>query len=423
MTEVKDFEDRFAESLRTYAAPAARPARREAVTKAVAAGRDPRRGGVGPLRLPTFHRLSGAVVTGTAAIAMVVVGAVLMRPAPSDTGIGGPGAAPPIGPAGNGVIALVKDGDIVVADRPGGDTRPLVAGPENDTEPMFSPDGTKLVFRRGVCCADPSILMVADADGSDIVQLTQVPSTSSTWSFAPDGRSIVFVTVLDGEKRVVVRPLDPAAAPTVLDIRMPSGWMNIVDPSFRPSNPQEVLVVAQLTPHGPRGLYVYDLATNGIRTIVEETDGQPVGLSYVAWSPTGDAITYARGDGMRVVAADGSGDRALEGAAGTLHAHPRSPWSNDGTRRVVTRDTGVGSEQHIVVSTEDDGEPIALACGPTSDIECPDSWDWSPDDSMLIGPTYRDTGGPLSLADPVTGQVTDLGWNGFEAPSWQRVAP
>ena len=52
------------------------------------------------------------------------------------------------GPAGNGIIAFEKDGDILAVDRPDGDPRPLVAGPELDSGPMFSPDGTRLAFRR-----------------------------------------------------------------------------------------------------------------------------------------------------------------------------------------------------------------------------------------------------------------------------------
>ena len=39
----------------------------------------------------------------------------------------------PFGLAGNGVIAMAKDGDIVVADGPGGDLRPLVPGPITTT--------------------------------------------------------------------------------------------------------------------------------------------------------------------------------------------------------------------------------------------------------------------------------------------------
>jgi Tol biopolymer transport system component len=342
--------------------------------------------------------------------------------------------APPLPLAANGAIALAKDGDILVADRPGGDTRPLVAGPELDEQPMFSPDGTTLAFLRLIDVQGGWALMVADADGTNVVQITPEPLDLGLWSFAPDGRSLIAVALIDSEKRVVVRPVDPAAAPTVLDVRLPDAWMDVEAPSFRPTNPQEILVVAQLDPVGPRGIYVYDLATDGIRTIVEPA--APHYVQDVAWSPTGEHISYDLWDGTsrrsRVVAADGSGDRALDAAPGTASDDRVSPWSNDGTRMVLTRDPGgEAGGQTVVVSASGDGEPIELACGPTTDIECAPSWIWSPDDSMLIGTTYDETSSSgettltasYQLADPDTGQVTELDWDGGGPPAWQRVAP
>jgi hypothetical protein len=335
--------------------------------------------------------------------------------------------APAFGPAGNGVIAFEKDGDILAADRPGGDARPLVAGPDVDFEPKFSPDGTRLAFQRQTG-RDAAVLMVADADGRNVVQVTPEPLFLGAWSFAPDGRSIVGVVVIDGEKRVIVRPLDPAATPTLLDIRMPGGWMHIVPPSFRPSNPQEILVVAQLEPDGPRGVYVYDLATGGFSTIVEEADGNEW-LWDVEWSTTGDAIRYSLSGAPHVVATDGSGDRALDDLWTTAYDDHTGPWSNDETRVVVGRDAGeAGVVEQAIVSTDGDGEPIALACGPKTDIECAQSWIWSPDDSTLIGTAYRETpSGQFTeiyqQADPATGRVTELDWDGYGTPTWQRVAP
>jgi hypothetical protein len=61
----------------------------------------------------------------------------------------------------------------------------------------------------------------------------------------------------------------------------------------------------------------------------------------------------------------------------------------------------------------------------------PPSWIWSPDDSMLIGYNVDETSssgeGQLTeqylLADPNTGQVTELDWVDVGIPAWQRVAP
>lgn len=352
----------------------------------------------------------------------------------------------PFGPAANGVIALAKDGDIFVVDRPGGDLRLLVAGPWDDRSPIFSPDGTRLAFVRA---ADPEVLMVADPDGTNAVQLPMRDFDSTRgWSFTPDGRSLMTVAQIGGEKRVVIRPIDPAAGLTVLDIRLPDGWQEIDDPKFRPTNPQEILVVAQLEPDyagsavGPRGLYVYDLATGGIRTIVEPAPADEKYVHDASWLADGEHIIYKLFGAPRVVAADGSGDQAFDAVRGGV-----SSLSNDGTRIVAERDgEGEQTGRPVIVPINGDGESVVLACVPVrsngpvlqsrdpgTDIDCPATptdWIWSPDDSMLIAKVYHETSSvetPLAetylLVDPNTGQVTELDWVDVGTPAWQRVAP
>jgi dipeptidyl aminopeptidase/acylaminoacyl peptidase len=331
-------------------------------------------------------------------------------------------------PRGNGVIAVAKDGGIFVADRPGSDLRPLVTGPGEYGNPMFTPDGKKLVFLRD------GALMVADADGSHVIQIgPQGDRNDHRWRLAPDGRSLVGLDSLDGSwtGRVVVRPLDPAADPIVLDLQLRERHELLFElyqwggPEFRPTNPQEVLIVGTLEPDGPHGIYVYDLATKAIRTVLESA-----GYVYdVAWTPDGASITYdLEGDGSvqaRVVGADGSGDRPLLNSPGTNAYRRVSRWSNDGTRTVIE----IGSGQQIV-STSGDGEAVELPCPPrgegSDDFVCPDLWIWSPDDSMLVGTVEDEIRGTSTfLADPATGQVTKLDWDvGLEDPQqWQRVAP
>ena len=380
------------------------------------------------------NRMKALANLVAAAAAVLVVAIVGYQFLPGGSGFGGPRPTqptvtlPPLGLAGNGVIAVAKDGDILVADRPGGDLRPLVAGPEDDRSPMFSPDGTRLAFIRDT--HPGSSLMVADADGTNVVQISPEPSETFgwPWSFAPDGRSLMTVARIDGAYRVVIRPVDPAAALTVLDIRLPDGGQLIYQsgpPSYRPTNPQEILVVAQLVPDGPLGLYVYNLATGGIRSIVEPADERYV--RDVAWLADGEHITYSLNLDPQVVAADGSGDQAFDALRGRV-----SPFSNEGTR-IVAQGGGDGEAEPwaVIVPINGDEEPVVLACSPVTDIECPTvglSWIWSPDDSMLIGYTGdEDAEGQVTeqylLADPNTGQVTELDWVDVGIPAWQRVAP
>lgn len=78
MTETITFEDRIAERLRAYAAPAARPPRREAVANAVEAARDVRGDVRGGLRWPRLGRLSMAVAVVAAAVVVAVGGVGLL---------------------------------------------------------------------------------------------------------------------------------------------------------------------------------------------------------------------------------------------------------------------------------------------------------------------------------------------------------
>ena len=329
---------------------------------------------------------------------------------------------------GNGVIAVAKEGGIFVTDRPGGDLRPLVTGPEEYGSPKFTPDGKKLVFLRD------GALMLADADGSNLVQVApEGDGNDPRWRLAPDGRSLVGLDSLDGSwtGRVVVRPVDPGAAPIVLDLQLQERGEGIFEwggPEFRPTNPQEILIVGTLEPDGPRGIYVYDLATKAIRTVVEPA----ANVGDVGWTPDGASITYdltqTGSVQTRVVGADGSGDRPLLNAPDTNWYDRVSRWSNDGTRTVIAIR---GTSRQQIVSTSGDGEAVELACPPrgagSDDTVCPSVWIWSPDDSMLVG-TVGDDLRPRRtlLADPAIGKVTDLGRDvgiDDDPEQWQRVAP
>jgi hypothetical protein len=376
-------------------------------------------------RMPTSAKLLAAA----AAVLVFAIAGYQVVPA-----IVGPGAtptptvgAPAVGPWRNGAIAVAKDGDILVADRPGGDLRPLVVGPEDDSGPMFSPDGTRLAFVRHTS-DELSFLMVADADGTDAIAFPLPASRElGYWSFAPDGRSLMGFGRADAG--IFIRPVDPAAAPTVLDVQL-GGSMILAQsggPSFNPTNANELLVLGQREVDGPRGIYVYDLATGGFRTVVG-----PVGDDYffdAAWLADG-RITYRGASSVgysRVVAADGSGGQGFDGLRGQL-----SPISNDGTRIVAERGgEGVESPEVVIAPIDGQGEPVVLACGPGTGIECPQPsdaafrrnyWVWSPDDSMLIWVASKtDFMDTYLLVDTTTGHVIELVWPGVGTPAWQRL--
>ena len=98
MTETIAFEDRIAEQLRGYAAPAARPPRREAVANAVEAARNVHGGIRGGLRWPRLGRPSMAFAAGAAVVVLAVVGVVFLGSLPNQPRLGGPAVTPTVTP-------------------------------------------------------------------------------------------------------------------------------------------------------------------------------------------------------------------------------------------------------------------------------------------------------------------------------------
>ncbi len=74
----------------------------------------------------------------------------------------------PFGLAANGSLVYHDTGDIWVADATGANGRAIITGPENDSNPWYSHDGTHFAFGREEA-GGTTRLMVARADGTGIV--------------------------------------------------------------------------------------------------------------------------------------------------------------------------------------------------------------------------------------------------------------
>ena len=107
----------------------------------------------------------------------------------------------PFGPAANGLFAYSADGDIYVADPVTGDGRAIVTGPEDDSDPVWSRDGTRIAFRRAVdVVSDGGVsagatLFVVQPDGTRLTEVTPepMPKGLQQYSFSPDGGEVIFV--------------------------------------------------------------------------------------------------------------------------------------------------------------------------------------------------------------------------------------
>ena len=264
----------------------------------------------------------------------------------------------------NGAIVYEQGGDLFLADQLGGTPRALVAGPEADSDPLFSPGGDRIAFVRETGGAS---VMTVRTDGTDVRELAQIPSSVGLQlDWAPDGGAILASS----------------------------------DGTYGPSL---------------NGVILIESDGSGSRMIDTGMDG---GSGRGAWRPDGRHIAVLGAEGAGVVAliadADGTNVRRLP-IDGLMKTHAGVAWSPDGTRLALGE---APASTITVVDIDADGDVIAsheLPFDPEIGVEPGPSW--SPDGTLLavmlksgrVGIVASDGSG-YRIVGPA---VTDLGDSGF----------
>lgn len=331
----------------------------------------------------------------------------------------------PVGPARNGGLLFDAGGQIYVQNPDGSGRVALTNGSTFDSNPVVSPDGTRVAFYSAANLPNPrASVVVIDADGSRprTVATDVVPLSVVAWS--PDGRQVAFTRAAPGS---------------------PNGEIDVV---------------------GADGA--------NLRALV------PIGVDPV-WSPDGQSLAYAvlgdTDDGVYLVGVDGSGSRRLSRAAGSGFAFRSPSWTPDGRSIVfmagadnahdiiVARTDGSGEREVVVPANllfpalSPDGTTIAyvvatqngygiatIALDGTHPTFVPvpslanESIVWAPDGTRVFG--YGVTSdAPLGIGDPPLGStwssnevlvidptgaaptVTIPAVGNLSTGSWQRLAP
>jgi len=89
-------------------------------------------------------------------------------------------------------IAFEYGGDLWVVSRNGGDARRLTASPEMETDPVFSPDGSRIAFSR--TAGGNTDVCVVSVMGGEPKRLTFHPGVDRVKGWTPDGKHIVFAS-------------------------------------------------------------------------------------------------------------------------------------------------------------------------------------------------------------------------------------
>ena len=144
----------------------------------------------------------GLLVLALVAVALLAVGSQ-RRP------------APPFGPANNGQIVYISKGDIYVGDPATGRSRLLVGGPEIDSGPGYSPDGTRVAFIREVgCCPQRIDLMAMRDDGSGLLTINAEPIADLIYAnWTPDSRHLAVITGTRSGKHLELLDVDGREPP------------------------------------------------------------------------------------------------------------------------------------------------------------------------------------------------------------------
>jgi Tol biopolymer transport system component len=342
-----------------------------------------------------------------------------------------PKLPPPFGIAHNGLIAFEQAGDIVTLDPTTAATHALVTGPEQDSRPVYSNDGTMIAFQR-VDANGVRAVYVVDSDGTGLVRVTPDPVDQLLdWTFSPDGRALLVTAIVNGQAQMFEVQTDGSRAPRPLDVRLPTDIGAIEAPSYRPSDGSQVLVSEWLPGALSRSIAVVDLAAGTKRTLVEPSSTSDA--FGPVWSPNGEWISYGTYDPnaayqssrFHIMAADGSGDHVADPVPGTVY-DVLYAWSNDSKRIVLDR--GYAADQShdrtVVLPVEGTGPSVELTCPALGVGNCGDNWIWSPNDDSLLG-SVGTAGVPTRyvMADPATGTVTQMPWSATGDGSWQRVGP
>ena len=351
-----------------------------------------------------------------------------------------PKLPPLIGPAGNGLVVMSGDGDIFTVDTRTGAATAIVTGPEIDSDPVWSQDGTKLLFRRAAPDqSEADFLMIARANGSGLKQLTPEPMTgltamkvSSYWApklhyaLSPDGRNVAMISTVNGIPELFVGDTD--GNPIMkLDIgAIPMSF------AFDPFGQRLLVVGAQGFDGSYAGLYLIDVDGTNLQTLIEPTLDAQV-HSRIAWSPDGSRIAYARFEPGTL-----GGDRSGEAARSDLRIHimtvadrgdvaigeedgpwweAPTAWSPDGHRLLI--ESAIGETYGvIIVDIDGNAPPVVLAFRSLNDWYAA----WSPDGAMILTTTEAAAGnGRQQLWDSRTSEERPVRWIAASYPSWQRV--
>ncbi len=345
------------------------------------------------VRTPSYRWLALAAILLIAALAAAIV-------------VGSHRGLPAFPVGRNGAIAFSADGDLRLFDPATKSTRLLLGGPTEDSDPLWSPDGTLVAFARTVDGSAQLFVVRADGSGATKIGGPMFATGVDSVSWSPDSRRVAYIG--DPDERVHVASASGGSDAAISPANQP-----VDSVAWRPDG-QAVLVRIQ---DGA----LWALATVGLDGSVHRltpADGCCWEYEAARWSPDGQRIAFHKSIvgkaifAIHVINADGTNDTIVSDRS----THSYAPdWSPDGTRILYYANDG-STERFFVVPADGSSPPVAT--GPSfTDAQRV----WAPDGSGILA--EFDSSDRVYLLDPLGGPARDAGFASGGGLTWQRLQP
>jgi len=436
MTSFERFENRIPMLLEDLAVPSLPDYADDLFARTAATGQRPgwtfperwrivsaiaRRLGVAP-RFPLRLGLAVALLIAAAIIGLLIAGSRTARP------------APPFGPAANGGIPYMHDGQLYLGDLTTGNSRLLVGSADGLLG--ASPDGTRVAFiRLEDLNGSPTTnfyVVRPDGSGTEKIKMPEpIFDADYVWTgWLPDSRHIAFIHAVNS-----VNQLDVFDASGTEPVKRLAAAAGLTELTFRPPDGREIVFRA-----GSRsstgvlsfGLYAMDTDGSKVRTLLARPAVVPDSLDLTAptysldgsriffnsW--TGDANAGAPGCcQLYVMNADGSGQHEFIPNPGTAWDGDAAV-SPDGTMIAFWHNVNEAGDHGVFVIRADGTGPL-VETGPR--IHGLGFYVWSPDSSRILMYMRDDSNTPAYLLDPHGGPWTTTPWSQDNDIDWQRLGP
>jgi WD40 repeat protein len=188
--------------------------------------------------------------------------------------------------------------DIWLLDVATGEKTQLHSDAPTDSSPVFSPDGTKLLFVSRDRAESERDIWVMDTDGGAMTQLTSDPGAESSADWSPDGSRIVYRGNTDGSNDIWTMNADGSDQELLVDL-----GGNEYDPRWSPLGDQ-VAFISDVG--GDFDIWVVGLDGQDATNLTNH----PGADEYPSWTPDGGFIMFnsdRRGaTSLWIMRADGS---------------------------------------------------------------------------------------------------------------------